>query len=87
MLATLMQMILSVRTESLPLEVTRFCESHLRRLIRDYISYYHEDRIGDSLEKDSPMTRAVSNEPDPCPMFPDIFARNCPIVMPPRRRP
>jgi putative transposase len=39
-------------------------ESHLRRLIRDYISYYHEDRIHDSLEKDSPATRAVSNRPD-----------------------
>jgi putative transposase len=40
-------------------------ESHLRRLIRDYISYYHEDRIHDSLEKDAPATRAVSNKPDP----------------------
>jgi putative transposase len=37
---------------------------HLRRLIRNYISYYHEDRIHDSLEKDSPVTRAVSNKPD-----------------------
>jgi hypothetical protein len=35
------------------------------RLIRDYISYYHEDRIHDSLEKDAPATRAVSNKPDP----------------------
>jgi hypothetical protein len=40
-------------------------ESHLRRLIRDYISYYHEDRIHDSLEKDSPASRIVSNKPDP----------------------
>ena len=40
-------------------------ESHLRRLMRDYISYYHEDRIHDSLEKDSPVTRTVSNKPDP----------------------
>jgi putative transposase len=40
-------------------------EVHLRRLIRDYISYYHEDRIHDSLEKDSPATRAISNKPDP----------------------
>jgi putative transposase len=39
-------------------------ESHLRRLVRDYISYYHEDRIHNSLEKDSPATRAVSNKPD-----------------------
>jgi putative transposase len=40
-------------------------ESHLRRLMRDYTSYYHEDRIHDSLEKDSPATRAISNKPDP----------------------
>jgi transposase InsO family protein len=38
--------------------------SQLRRLIRDYVSYYHEDRIHDSLEKDSPATRAVTNKPD-----------------------
>ncbi len=36
---------------------------HLRRLIGDYISYYHEDRIPDSLDKHSPATRAVSNKP------------------------
>ena len=29
-------------------------EHHLRRLIRDYIRYYHEDRIHDSLSKDTP---------------------------------
>jgi putative transposase len=39
-------------------------EAHLRRLIRDYISYYHEDRIHDSLMKDSPATRTVSSKPD-----------------------
>jgi putative transposase len=39
-------------------------ENHLRRLIRDYISYYHDDRIHDSLDKDSPATRAVSKKPD-----------------------
>ncbi len=38
-------------------------EIHLRRLIRDYISYYHADRIHDSLEKDTPAGRAVS-KPD-----------------------
>ena len=38
--------------------------AHLHRLIRNYISYYHEDRIHDSLEKDSPVARAVSNKPD-----------------------
>ena len=35
-------------------------EAHLRRLIRDYISYYHADRIHHSLEKDTPAGRAVS---------------------------
>jgi putative transposase len=37
---------------------------HLRRLIRDYISYYHVDRIHDSLEKDTPALRPVSSKPD-----------------------
>jgi transposase InsO family protein len=31
----------------------------LRRLIRDYISYYHADRIHDSLEKDTPAMPPV----------------------------
>ena len=39
-------------------------EVHLRRLIRDYISYYHEDRIHDSLDKDTPAMRPVSSRPD-----------------------
>ena len=37
---------------------------HLRRLFQDYISYYHADRIHDSLEKDSPVIRPVSHKPD-----------------------
>jgi putative transposase len=37
----------------------------LRRLIRDYISYYHADRIHDSLEKDTPAMRPVSSKPGP----------------------
>jgi putative transposase len=37
---------------------------HLRRLIWDYISYYHTDRIHDSLEKDTPAMRPVSSRPD-----------------------
>jgi transposase InsO family protein len=37
---------------------------HLRRLIQDYISYYHADRIHDSLEKDTPAMRPVSSKPD-----------------------
>jgi transposase InsO family protein len=38
-------------------------DAHLRRLIRDYISYYHADRIHDSLEKDTPAMRPVSFKP------------------------
>jgi transposase InsO family protein len=38
-------------------------EKHLRRLIRDYVSYHHEDRIHDSLEKDTPKRRAVAHKP------------------------
>jgi transposase InsO family protein len=41
-------------------------EAHLRRLTRDYISYYHVDRIHDSLEKDTPATRAVSQRQEEC---------------------
>jgi hypothetical protein len=37
---------------------------HLPRLIRDYISYYHADRIHDSPEKDTPLMRPVSSKPD-----------------------
>ena len=39
--------------------VIALSESHLRRLIREYVSYYHEDRIHDSLEKDTPNRRLV----------------------------
>jgi len=38
-------------------------EAHLRRLMRDYISYYHADRIHDSLEKDAPARRPVTSKP------------------------
>ena len=40
-------------------------EQHLRRLIRDYLSYYHQDRIHDSLEKDTPNRRPVEHKPSP----------------------
>ena len=40
-------------------------ELHLRRPIRDYISYFHEDRIHDSLGKDTPNRRPVEKQPDP----------------------
>jgi transposase InsO family protein len=38
-------------------------ESHLRRLIRDYVSYHHQDRIHDSLEKDTPNSRTIEIRP------------------------
>ena len=38
-------------------------ESHLRGLIRDYVNYHHEDRIHDSLQKDTPNQRAVESKP------------------------
>jgi putative transposase len=40
-------------------------EEHLRRLLREYISYFHEDRIHDSLGKDTPNRRSVQNKPCP----------------------
>ena len=38
-------------------------EQHLRRLIRDYVKYHHEDRTHDSLKKDTPNKRAVVQRP------------------------
>ena len=32
-------------------------EEHLRRLIRDYVRYYHQDRVHDSLGKDTSNRR------------------------------
>jgi putative transposase len=40
-------------------------ERHLRRLIRDFVGYYHQDRIHDSLEKDTPNRRSVEHQPSP----------------------
>ena len=34
-------------------------EKHLRRLGGDYVAYFHEDRIHDSLAKDTPLHRPV----------------------------
>jgi len=39
-------------------------EAHLRRLIRDYVNYHHDDRIHDSLEKDTPNRRPVEQKPN-----------------------
>jgi hypothetical protein len=38
-------------------------ESHLRRVIRDYVNYHHEVRIHDSLSKDTPTRRPVGRKP------------------------
>jgi len=38
-------------------------ERHLHRLIREYVDYYHHDRIHDALEKDTPDHRAVEPKP------------------------
>jgi len=38
-------------------------EPHLRRLLRDYVHYYHADRTHDGLRKDTPDQRATENNP------------------------
>jgi hypothetical protein len=38
-------------------------EEHLRRLIRDYIRYHQEDRVHDSLNKDTPNRRPIESGP------------------------
>jgi len=40
-------------------------EAHLRRLIRDYVTYHHDDRIHDSLEKDTPNRRPAELRSSP----------------------
>ena len=34
-------------------------EPHLRRLVQGYIRYYHEDRVHDALNKDTPVGRDI----------------------------
>jgi putative transposase len=41
-------------------------EQHLRRLLREFLEYYHSDRTHLSLGKDPPLTRAVCPPPSPC---------------------
>jgi transposase InsO family protein len=38
-------------------------ESHLRRLVRDYLEFYHDDRIHDALKKDTPTLRVAQCRP------------------------
>jgi len=40
-------------------------EEHLRRILREYVNYHHEDRLHDALEKDTPNRRAVEQRPGP----------------------
>jgi putative transposase len=40
-------------------------ERHLRRLVRDYVNYHHDDRLHDSLDKDAPNRRPVEHKPSP----------------------
>ncbi len=54
--------VLSARREMLD-SVVVFNAEHLRRLLDNYIAYYHQDRPHLGLEKDAPMPRPVSNKP------------------------
>jgi len=56
--------VLSVRQDLLN-NVVVLRERHLRRLLRDYICYYHEDRCHLALEKGCPVRRPASRRPDP----------------------
>jgi len=38
-------------------------EFHLRRLLRDYLEYYHDDRIHDALKQETPTLRVVERRP------------------------
>ena len=38
-------------------------EAHLRRILRDYVTYHEADRLHDSLAKDAPNGRAVEQRP------------------------
>jgi transposase InsO family protein len=40
-------------------------EKHLRRLVREYVAYFHEDRIHDALGKDTPNCRPTEKQPRP----------------------
>jgi putative transposase len=38
-------------------------EAHLRRLLREYVSYYHQDRTHDALSKETPEGRPIQARP------------------------
>lgn len=52
----------SLRRECLD-HVIIFSENHLRRLLREYINYYHHDRTHYSLDKDTPFHRPIAPKP------------------------
>ncbi len=51
-------MIGSIRRECLD-HVIAFDEQHLKRVLREYVDYYHRSRTHLGLEKDCPMLRPV----------------------------
>jgi putative transposase len=53
----------SIRRECLD-RVIVLGERHLRRILRDYVEYYHTSRTHLSLDKDAPETRAVEHAVD-----------------------
>ena len=54
--------VLTLRREMLD-HVVVFNETHARRLISDFVAYYHEDRCHLALNKDSPLPRPVQAKP------------------------
>ena len=44
--------------------VIAFNEAHVRRLGREFVAYYHDDRTHLRLEKDTPSERAIEAKPD-----------------------
>ena len=52
----------SLRRELLD-HVVPFGEDHLRKLLRSYIEYHHEDRTHLGLNKDCPLPRAIEQRP------------------------
>jgi putative transposase len=54
----------SIRREMLD-HVIPLGEQHLRRLLRHYVSYFHEDRVHDGLAKDTPNRRPIETRPSP----------------------
>ena len=56
------RLVKSIRNELLNHTIV-FNENHLRRLIREYVSYYNKDRCHLSLGRDSPLGRKIQEKP------------------------